>query len=1292
MSDSLKDFLREAIQDHDDGASLSDAPTVVATSPVSKSEMGALPGHEVQGFIARGGMGAIYLARQQALEREVAVKVMTAEAGSAEMAERFRREALVLGRLAHPNIVPVYDISMDDEGQLFYTMKLVKGRTLQHIINDLRSEDPAALRTHTLASLLTVFRKVCDALAFAHSQGIIHRDLKPENVMVGEFGEVLVMDWGLAKKLSEKTETPVEASPSSMMIRRTDFGGTLSGSVMGTPQYMSPEQAMGLVSELDARSDIFSLGGILYAILTLRPPVEGSSLEDVLEKVRMGSIASPSAFGTTREGTKQVKGAVLEARKIMPLPHVDTGKVPPALSAVVMKALRLDKALRYQSVAEFSADIEAYQGGFATTAEQAGLGKQIVLLMRRNKGIFITAAVAWVVITALAVWFVLNLHAKEQRAIAGEEAAKASEAAAVLEKEAARQSSAIANINVADAALREGDSITMRAALNAVPDDLRDSTWGYLLDQSDTSISRLRSSATNEILGVAAHPRRPGVFAVGDAHLGIALLDVRNGARLQEFKVPAVKDGTETVSHLAFSPDGERLAASRGGGGIVVHGAQDGKVLTEWKADPSLKLEFSADGRLLLQQGSRNGKTFLMVWDSTNGQLLWKHAPKRGSAFGTFTPDGQHVVAIARGSGLQLLSAQDGAVVRSIAGLDAASLEFPTSALALGGNDLLALADERLTITVVNWKEGRLVCRFQHEAAAAEKVDHLAWTPDGAQIVTAMLAQDGRQLIRVWNARTGSLMRSLLGGSRAVKNIAVHPLSGELVVTGGRSSAWKLTGALPKWTISASHATSVVFWGSDDVVVATAPPKSKVSAAVQKLGAGDASVLWTPDHLGYSKPAVSADGQWASITYPRGKKFVLLRRTGDEVKQVAVHGTAGQADFVRLSPKGDFAAAFSTSNVQWFASVTGKEQPKLEREGVRYFRDAGWLSEQRLVALVTAKARRLEAGSEEWIVLWDTSTGKVVQTTVSRGVPEVLAVEPGGKRFAEAGSDKRVRVRDGATLAILQEFRAHDGAITALAWHPSRPILATASTDLCIRLWDLDTGRRLEELRGATQAPHQLSFSPSGHLLGAASPDDDARIWEPQSLQDKTKPAAGDWEDLLAPLTPATVAQTGGGWRMDNGVLYSPNKKRALLPLSDNLRDTSYQLRVKLRQLESKNFFYLALPVAGRTVGFAFEVAPEDGCLTGFSQIDGKSLKDLPYAVRGKLVKDAEQHDLEVTVRLNGDNVTLSATLDDKPLCEWSGHAAALNQHPDWNTPQGTLMLSTYTSDWVVHDAKLKRL
>ncbi len=183
-------------------------------------------------------------------------------------------------------------------------MKLVKGRTLQGILNDLRHEVPSAAKQYPLAHLLTIFRKVCDAMAFAHSRGIIHRDLKPENIMVGEFGEVLVMDWGLAKILNAPEQKPAAADdPATTIIlpgrqasplpetSTSSMMKTLDGSIMGTPQYMSPEQAEGRIAGMDARSDIFSLGGILYAILTLRPPVEGKTLDEVLQKVISGSIA-----------------------------------------------------------------------------------------------------------------------------------------------------------------------------------------------------------------------------------------------------------------------------------------------------------------------------------------------------------------------------------------------------------------------------------------------------------------------------------------------------------------------------------------------------------------------------------------------------------------------------------------------------------------------------------------------------------------------------------------------------------------------------------------------------------------------------------------------------------------------------------------------------------------------------------------------------------------------------------------------------------------------------------------
>lgn len=451
MSDpsQLDDSSLSASQDADDMATLRVSPPVSAaapddlqtlivpkpTKPQTQSVVpssGANPAAPVPFVfgrrIAQGGMGAILEASDCKLGRTIAVKVMLAEAGgSEEQKQRFIQEAAVLGRLEHPNIVPIHDLGLDSEGQLFYTMKLVKGRTLQHILDELRHEHPEDLQHYTLDRLLTIFRKVCDALAFAHASNIIHRDLKPENVMVGEFGEVLVMDWGIAKIMEELGTEVVSTDASARPPVPTgtgSFTATMDGAVMGTPNYMSPEQAMGKVNELDERSDIFSLGGILYAILTLRPPVEGKDVWEVLEKVQMGNITEPTKFGaTTGKGTAKAKSDVLEAKKITPLPHMSGGRVPNALSAVVMKALTLDKTKRYPNVAAFSADIEKYQGGFATTAENAGIWKQTVLLVRRHKGVFATAAAAWVLITALAGWFVVNVTRERNRAATNEKRA-----------------------------------------------------------------------------------------------------------------------------------------------------------------------------------------------------------------------------------------------------------------------------------------------------------------------------------------------------------------------------------------------------------------------------------------------------------------------------------------------------------------------------------------------------------------------------------------------------------------------------------------------------------------------------------------------------------------------------------------------------------------------------------------------------------------------------------------------------------------------------------------------------
>ncbi len=1300
--------------------------------------------YEVGTVIARGGMGAILNAREATIERVVAMKVVL-DTNNPTALSRFVTEAKVTGQLEHPNIVPVHELGVDEKQQVFYTMKFVKGVTLRQILEQLAKGDAATIKEHSLAALLTILQKVCDAMAFAHSKGVIHRDLKPENIMIGKFGEVLVMDWGLAKILGQAESASKNDSDVISASETATATKTMAGAVLGTLAYMAPEQAMGQIQKMDARSDIYALGGILYHILALRSAVDVKMARTAMLQISSGAIVPPEkTVGQTRK-----------------LPHLPGGRIPESLSAVAMKALALDQKDRYQTVPELQRDIEAYQNGFATSAEHAGLVKQVTLLVKRNKGIFATAFAAWFIITALLGWFVINLRDKESRAVAGEQKAKAeaeraskaelsaktAEAIAVQEKETARKALAKSQLDLAEKEFERGKFVEAEKILEETPESFRDANWRFLRAHSRDFTAQFSMTNRGSVYWLQFLPQGDRFVAkcFGGA-IGIFMLTNR---QIGDWVWASKQD---RFGAARIDSAGSRMAFAASANEVAVQEVATGKLVHRWTCEirEIRHVLLSPDGGTVLVAGGNQ----LFAYLAQTGVPLW--TKPFDSVIPAFSPDSRAVAILAARTGVEL----------KIQLLDTTTGEVRST--------LEATADNPTKTTLqFNQAGDRLACLGGDEvilwnSQTAAKIRALHFPGESVKMLNPIgdtVASTSGGRIRLWDTTTGGLLRSLNGARNEVLDLAFSP-DGKMLLSAHLSGA---DGFVNVW-----------------------PTRLGEELAASRPGtSGGCRVLFDRDASGFY-----ACAKWGAAAWDIRSGIQRWKFSAETINlfDLAIHPADGSIilseygkGFTRVPPVGETLEAFGTS---LNSSVKFNRDGQILLAVDRAFNQSDPGSAFRVMEYPSGKVLRITklenprqpfaafclddtavatAALAGGITVWDWKAGTPLRqiAAAQTGSISCLAASPDGLHLATAGPDRWIRVWDAATGQLEGAFRAHWEGVRCVKFSPDGREILSGSEDGAVRLHDAVTGEERLAFYGSNTPMVDVDFSLDGTLIAAITTDGFTKVWDRKlsseaallppketangaplitekedrgrkfDILDKEKvgkitreyyvthqsdakaaverfdkwdtnhddflsrdefvtrgrPNADGWEDLLAQLTPDEVEKTGHGWSLKDGELFSPAKQYATLPLPGALSGTSYRVRLKLRQTSPRNLGRIMLPVGDRMTGFEMDWTTKNGIYTGLSKVNGKSGKDLPGVVEGKQLKDSEPHDLEVTVRLEGDNATITTTLDAKPLYEWTGLIAALSLDSGWaTTVPGTLALGTTAANWVVSEVKVKRL
>jgi serine/threonine protein kinase/WD40 repeat protein len=1025
------------LESHDPGlAATVDAPSV-AERP------GTMIGpYKLLQQLGEGGMGTVFMAeQQQPVQRKVALKVIKPGMDSRQVVARFEAERQALALMDHPNIARVFDAGTTPDGRPFFVMELVKGVPITKYCDE---------RRLTPRERLGLFVEVCQAVQHAHQKGVIHRDIKPSNVLVAQYdGKPVpkVIDFGIAKAAGPK------------LTDRTLF--TEFGAVVGTLEYMSPEQAELNQLDIDTRSDVYSLGVLLYELLTGTTPLDrkrlkAAALLEVLRVIREEEPPRPSTrLSTTDELPSIAANRGLEPGKL-------SGLVRGELDWVVMKALEKDRGRRYESASAFAADVQRYLNDEAVQACPPSAWYRFRKLARRNRAALAAAgfvALVLILATVVSTWQAVRATvaeglADQRREQAVEKEGEAQQAAARLREEKRQAQISLSTLLLARGLDRceQGEVdlglLWLADSLEKAPGDAADLQWAI---RANLAAWYPRLAPVKAVLSLPGLVWRVAFSRDGETVVTNCVLP---GDRLQELRVWRVATRTPLGPPLLVEVKKKVKAVAP---------SADGKTLL-------VGTEFSDDS-----QPNPRGGVEVQLWDVAAGEARGEPRRFEGSDI-AFSPDGQAVL-----TGRPL--GDTGFEVRRWDAATGAPLGPPLSRQEEGG--FVGFA-----------RDGRTFWTFRHYAGkdtrtarvwdavtgepACARLDHpeprikdVTLSPDRKAILT----QDDRGIVRLWEAATGTSREPPLSQDGSVVWRAFSP-----------DSQAALTGDL--------HSHTARLWAA---------------ATGQSLGTlplpreGFWNVTFSPD--GHTLAGQGVAEQWVRLFgLPSGDAFVAppaqlpfsarLLTAGHPRRPVAAGTMPIRGD--KISGRG----REGTNLRVWdpFTQAPLGSGSLRERGAVRAaFQDADGTVTVLLQVHSDGPCRVLAMRGEE----------VDCRATLPHAEPiRTVAFDPDGKRLL-TGSGKEVRLWDLATGELLGPPLVHGGKVTAVAFGPDRRTLLTGGEDRTARLWDATTGEPLSPPLG----PHQsavvaLALRPDGRLVATGSDDGAARLWE----------AAGG--QLLASLLP----------------------------------------------------------------------------------------------------------------------------------------------------------------------------